>query len=79
MRYYNEKYCRTSALSMDREKWWSKGPFWVVEKSFDAITKTELRAWQRRTADLLIDPDKARQLFEMIQKTGIERPRKVAP
>lgn len=41
--------------------------------------KTALRKWQEQTQDPLIDPLKARQLFEMILETGIEHPRKVVP
>jgi N-sulfoglucosamine sulfohydrolase len=35
--------------------------------------KEELRNWQQQTDDPLIDKDKARQLFEMIQKTGTDK------
>ena len=35
--------------------------------------KEELQNWQKQTADPLIDKDKARQLFEMIQKTGSDK------
>ncbi|PHN05921.1 sulfatase family protein [Flavilitoribacter nigricans] len=41
--------------------------------------RTELRNWQQRTRDPLIDPDKARRLFDLIRETGIDRPRKTVP
>lgn len=39
----------------------------------------ELRDWQQNTADPLIDPEKARRLFEAILNTGIDRPRQLVP
>jgi len=38
--------------------------------------KKQLRTWQKRTSDALIDTTTARVLFERIQKVEIERPRK---
>lgn len=39
----------------------------------------ELRDWQQSTADPLVDPEKARRLFEAILNTGIDRPRQLVP
>ena len=41
--------------------------------------KAELLKWQKQTADPLIDKNVARKLFNVIQKTGTEQPRKVVP
>jgi N-sulfoglucosamine sulfohydrolase len=41
--------------------------------------KAELHNWQKRTNDPLVDAEIARHFFEMVQKTGTDKPRRPVP